>query len=171
MREYNASGDGVGLFCQKCRNWKRNAPQARFPAEYRLFFLSISSDEFIQAQQQLARWASEDALPAGAGREYFPSPPSSSSGREEPVTVVAGTGAAGGLPGERPRRPPSDSDDTAPSSSLSGAEPPARFPEYKHWRGHGRDAGAAPRTSDARGRPARGGGAGGGGGEGSAPGH
>ncbi|XP_060810887.1 disintegrin and metalloproteinase domain-containing protein 22 isoform X2 [Amyelois transitella] len=33
------------------------------------------SDEFIQAQQQLARWASEDAVPAAARREYFPSPP------------------------------------------------------------------------------------------------
>ncbi|KAJ2952469.1 hypothetical protein O0L34_g6780 [Tuta absoluta] len=44
------------------------------------------SDEFIQAQQQLARWASEDAVPAAVGalgaaggRDYFPSPPGSTS--------------------------------------------------------------------------------------------
>ncbi|XP_039747129.1 disintegrin and metalloproteinase domain-containing protein 11 isoform X3 [Pararge aegeria] len=45
------------------------------------------SDEFIQAQQQLARWASEEAVPAA--REYFPSPPSprspASSASERPA--------------------------------------------------------------------------------------
>ncbi|XP_061383408.1 disintegrin and metalloproteinase domain-containing protein 22 isoform X4 [Danaus plexippus] len=45
------------------------------------------SDEFIQAQQQLARWASEEAVP---GREYFPSPhsprsPAGSSASELPA--------------------------------------------------------------------------------------
>ncbi|CAK1552670.1 unnamed protein product [Leptosia nina] len=38
--------------------------------------LSFSSDEFIQAQQQLARWASEETVPV---REYYPSPAGSSA--------------------------------------------------------------------------------------------
>ncbi|KAF7286150.1 hypothetical protein GWI33_007396 [Rhynchophorus ferrugineus] len=59
------------------------------------------SDEFIQAQQQLARWASEDTVgghPGASGtggastggpppREYFPSPSSSTS--EEPPSIAS----------------------------------------------------------------------------------
>ncbi|XP_045785529.1 disintegrin and metalloproteinase domain-containing protein 22 isoform X1 [Maniola jurtina] len=60
------------------------------------------SDEFIQAQQQLARWASEEALPAG--RDYLPSPPSPRS----------------------PRSPRSPGD-----SSVAG-DRAAAFPEYTH---------------------------------------
>ncbi|GBP43847.1 hypothetical protein EVAR_82279_1 [Eumeta japonica] len=82
--------------------------------------LSFSSDEFIQAQQQLARWASEDAVPgaaAAAERDYFPSPPGSSS--SDAATVAA-------------RPPAPDSDDTALSSSSTVTGEGARFPEYKH---------------------------------------
>lgn len=56
--------------------------------------LSFSSDEFIQAQQQLARWASEEAVAVeGAGsapapRGYFPSP-ADSSGSEAPRGPLA----------------------------------------------------------------------------------
>ncbi|XP_063359814.1 disintegrin and metalloproteinase domain-containing protein 11 isoform X2 [Cydia amplana] len=70
------------------------------------------SDEFIQAQQQLARWASEDAVPAAARdreREYFPSPPGSSS--SDATT----------------RRPPA-----APGAAPSAAPASSSFPEYKH---------------------------------------
>lgn len=64
------------------------APQRR-ASTLRSSSLSFSSDEFIQAQQQLARWASEEAVPA---RDYFPSPTSprspagsSGSGSERPA--------------------------------------------------------------------------------------
>ncbi|KAI8435382.1 hypothetical protein MSG28_003700 [Choristoneura fumiferana] len=83
------------------------------------------SDEFIQAQQQLARWASEDAVPAAAQRErereYFPSPPGSSSSDatlRHSLAPAGGPGRAGGAGGPGPPAPP---------ASCSTA-----FPEYKH---------------------------------------
>ncbi|CAH0718717.1 unnamed protein product, partial [Brenthis ino] len=67
------------------------------------------SDEFIQAQQQLARWASEEAVPA---RDYFPSPTSPRSPRS-------------------PHSPRSPVSPRSPTGS-SGSERPAAFPEYTH---------------------------------------
>ncbi|KAJ0180250.1 hypothetical protein K1T71_003654 [Dendrolimus kikuchii] len=75
-------------------------------------FSTFSSDEFIQAQQQLARWASEDAVPAAAQREYFPSPVGSSSSE---ATLRAGPA---------PRGPGGPS-----AAALAHA---AAFPEYTH---------------------------------------
>ncbi|XP_045542870.1 disintegrin and metalloproteinase domain-containing protein 11 isoform X1 [Papilio machaon] len=60
------------------------------------------SDEFIQAQQQLARWASEDAVPA-AVREYYPSPAGSES-----------------------------SDARHGPNAAHAVHAPAAFPEYNH---------------------------------------
>ncbi|XP_017784808.1 PREDICTED: disintegrin and metalloproteinase domain-containing protein 11 isoform X2 [Nicrophorus vespilloides] len=80
------------------------------------------SDEFIQAQQQLARWASDDAVPqAGTSgqmpREYFPSPSSSTS--EEPTSIVRAPAPV----------PPVV---TAPHPEHATIHRPKRYPEYKH---------------------------------------
>ncbi|XP_066151988.1 disintegrin and metalloproteinase domain-containing protein unc-71 isoform X6 [Euwallacea fornicatus] len=90
------------------------------------------SDEFIQAQQQLARWASEDTVsghPGAAGsaggggttpgpppREYFPSPTSSTS--EEPPSIAR-------APASGPPHPP-------PHPDHATIHRPKRYPEYKH---------------------------------------
>ncbi|XP_030767435.1 disintegrin and metalloproteinase domain-containing protein 11 [Sitophilus oryzae] len=89
------------------------------------------SDEFIQAQQQLARWASEDTvggLPGASGtagtvagggpppREYFPSPSSSTS--EEPPSIAR-------APAPGPPHPPAHPDHAT-------IHRPKRYPEYKH---------------------------------------
>ncbi|CAH1154204.1 unnamed protein product [Phaedon cochleariae] len=88
------------------------------------------SDEFIQAQQQLARWASEDAVgqtTASASvsgvavsvvpREYYPSPSSSTS--EEPPSIArAPAHAPGALLPQHP--------------DHATIHRPKRYPEYKH---------------------------------------
>ncbi|KAK4875955.1 hypothetical protein RN001_012377 [Aquatica leii] len=79
------------------------------------------SDEFIQAQQQLARWASEDGVgqagPSGATpREYFPSPSSSAS--EEPPSIAR---APVPVPPAAPVHP-----------DHATIHRPKRYPEYKH---------------------------------------
>ncbi|XP_031351128.1 disintegrin and metalloproteinase domain-containing protein 11 isoform X2 [Photinus pyralis] len=79
------------------------------------------SDEFIQAQQQLARWASEDGVgqagPSGATpREYFPSPSSSAS--EEPPSIAR-------APVPAPPAVPVHPDHAT-------IHRPKRYPEYKH---------------------------------------
>ncbi|KAJ8941811.1 hypothetical protein NQ318_006788 [Aromia moschata] len=86
------------------------------------------SDDFIQAQQQLARWASEDAVgqasTSGGGvgvvpREYFPSPSSSTS--EEPPSIArAPVPAPGLLPAGHPH------------PDHATIHRPKRYPEYKH---------------------------------------
>ncbi|CAB3234763.1 unnamed protein product [Arctia plantaginis] len=69
---------------------ERVPPGQRRASPLRSSSLSFSSDEFIQAQQQLARWASEEAVAApGVVRGYFPSPADSSSS-EAPRGPVAG---------------------------------------------------------------------------------
>ncbi|XP_030023473.2 disintegrin and metalloproteinase domain-containing protein 11 isoform X2 [Manduca sexta] len=55
------------------------------------------SDEFIQAQQQLARWASEEAVPAAPQREYYPSPAGSSSS-DATLRAAAAHAAAAAFP-------------------------------------------------------------------------
>ncbi|KAJ8911453.1 hypothetical protein NQ315_013815 [Exocentrus adspersus] len=86
------------------------------------------SDEFIQAQQQLARWASEDAVgqasTSGGGggvvpREYFPSPSSSTS--EEPPSIAR---APVPTPGHLPT--------SHPHPDHATIHRPKRYPEYKH---------------------------------------
>ncbi|XP_060529617.1 uncharacterized protein LOC132704027 isoform X2 [Cylas formicarius] len=90
------------------------------------------SDDFIQAQQ-LARWASEDAMGGHAGasggaaggggpppREYFPSPSSSTS--EEPPSIARAPAA--GPP--HPPQPP------LPHPDHATIHRPKRYPEYKH---------------------------------------
>ncbi|XP_057670730.1 disintegrin and metalloproteinase domain-containing protein 11 isoform X2 [Diorhabda carinulata] len=86
------------------------------------------SDEFIQAQQQLARWASEDAMgvqpgPSGGGnvsntvpREYYPSPSSSTS--EEPPSIA--------------RAPAPTPGGHVPHPDHATIHRPKRYPEYKH---------------------------------------
>ncbi|CAH1104105.1 unnamed protein product [Psylliodes chrysocephalus] len=87
------------------------------------------SDEFIQAQQQLARWASEDTMggqpgpsggTAGVGsavpREYYPSPSSSTS--EEPPSIA--------------RAPVPTPGAHAPHPDHATIHRPKRYPEYKH---------------------------------------
>ncbi|XP_044261507.1 disintegrin and metalloproteinase domain-containing protein 11 isoform X8 [Tribolium madens] len=87
------------------------------------------SDEFIQAQQQMARWASEDAMGqasasvSGVGggavpREYFPSPSSSTS--EEPPSIARAPVPAPGPPG------------APPHPEHATIHRPKRYPEYKH---------------------------------------
>lgn len=81
----------------------------------------FSSDEFIQTQQQLARWASEDAVgQAGTSgsvpREYFPSPSSSTS--EEPTSIV--------------RAPAPTPPSAPPHPEHATIHRPKRYPEYKH---------------------------------------
>lgn len=86
--------------CTRTLTAPRRAPR-EFVAEYsrasplRSSSLSFSSDEFIQAQQQLARWASEDVVPAAAQRDYFPSPAGSSSSE---ATLRAGASSAHARP-------------------------------------------------------------------------
>ncbi|XP_050295580.1 disintegrin and metalloproteinase domain-containing protein 11 isoform X3 [Anthonomus grandis grandis] len=89
------------------------------------------SDEFIQAQQQLARWASEDTVGGHPGvlggtggttvgpppREYFPSPTSSTS--EEPPSIAR-------APAPGPPQPP------PPHPDHATIHRPKRYPEYKH---------------------------------------
>nr|XP_023011659.1 disintegrin and metalloproteinase domain-containing protein 11 [Leptinotarsa decemlineata] len=88
------------------------------------------SDDFIQAQQQLARWASEDAVgqagtsgSAGVGgvvpREYYPSPSSSTS--EEPPSIAR---APVPIPGHVPI--------SHPHPDHATIHRPKRYPEYKH---------------------------------------
>ncbi|CAG9826816.1 unnamed protein product [Diabrotica balteata] len=87
------------------------------------------SDEFIQAQQQLARWASEDTMggqpgPSGGSvnvgsavpREYYPSPSSSTS--EEPPSIAR---APAPTPGSH-----------VPHPDHATIHRPKRYPEYKH---------------------------------------
>ncbi|KAJ3625568.1 hypothetical protein MTP99_016132 [Tenebrio molitor] len=87
------------------------------------------SDEFIQAQQQMARWASEDAMgqasASGSGvgggavpREYFPSPSSSTS--EEPPSIARAPVPAPGPPVGPPH------------PEHATIHRPKRYPEYKH---------------------------------------
>ncbi|XP_049823271.1 disintegrin and metalloproteinase domain-containing protein 11 [Aethina tumida] len=93
------------------------------------------SDEFIQAQQQLARWASEDAVvqastsaacvPQGVAsvvgavpREYYPSPSSSTS--EEPPSIA------------RAPQPPGLLPPGPPHPDHATIHRPKRYPEYKH---------------------------------------
>lgn len=81
----------------------------------------FSSDEFIQAQQQLARWASEDTVGQVAGgtavpREYYPSPSSSTS--EEPISIAR-------APAPTPPAAP-------PHPEHATIHRPKRYPEYKH---------------------------------------
>lgn len=91
-----------------------------------LLYLLFSSDEFIQAQQQMARWASEDAVGQAGGsgvvggavpREYFPSPSSSTS--EEPPSIVRAPVPPPGPPGP-------------PHPEHATIHRPKRYPEYKH---------------------------------------
>lgn len=102
-----------------------------YPKESKVLLFLFSSDEFIQAQQQLARWASEDAVgqpgTSGAGvvggapvmvpREYFPSPSSSTS--EEPTSIVRAPAPA--PPIVAPAHP-----------EHATIHRPKRYPEYKH---------------------------------------
>lgn len=93
----------------------------QLPATGSAVTLIFSSDEFIQAQQQLARWASEDTVgqagPSGATpREYFPSPSSSAS--EEPPSIA---------------RAPVPAPPAAPvHPDHATIHRPKRYPEYKH---------------------------------------
>lgn len=82
----------------------------------------FSSDEFIQAQQQLARWSSEDAVgQAGTSgavpREYYRSPSSSTS--EEPTSIV-----------RAPVPVPPAAVTVHPEHAT--IHRPKRYPEYKH---------------------------------------
>ncbi|XP_022902425.2 disintegrin and metalloproteinase domain-containing protein 12 isoform X4 [Onthophagus taurus] len=86
------------------------------------------SDEFIQAQQQLARWASEDAVGVQAGtsgggstvpREYYPSPSSSTS--EEPTSIA-----------RAPVPAPPSVVAAAHHPEHATIHRPKRYPEYKH---------------------------------------
>ncbi|XP_063921837.1 disintegrin and metalloproteinase domain-containing protein unc-71 isoform X1 [Zophobas morio] len=86
------------------------------------------SDEFIQAQQQMARWASEDTMGQASGsgvggggavpREYFPSPSSSTS--EEPPSIARAPVPAPGPPVGPPH------------PEHATIHRPKRYPEYKH---------------------------------------
>ncbi|XP_045474873.1 uncharacterized protein LOC123680809 isoform X6 [Harmonia axyridis] len=84
------------------------------------------SDEFMQAQQQLARWASEDGMgqpgPSGSvggvPREYFPSPSSSTS--EEPPSIARAPVPTPGVP------------TGPPHPEHATIHRPKRYPEYKH---------------------------------------
>lgn len=80
----------------------------------------------MQAQQQLARWASEDGMgqpgPSGSvgsvPREYFPSPSSSTS--EEPPSIARAPVPIPGVP------------TVPPHPEHATIHRPKRYPEYKH---------------------------------------
>lgn len=115
-----------------------------------LFTLLFSSDEFIQAQQQLVRWASEEAVgnagPNSDGtqahhqREYYPSPSASSEESDE------SGGETNSIARAPPKPPRHDHDATLPSvgPTVSGTTASGnissdqtsgqgkRYPEYKH---------------------------------------
>ncbi|CAH1985482.1 unnamed protein product [Acanthoscelides obtectus] len=93
------------------------------------------SDDFIQAQQQLSRWASDDGVSvagaSGSGgpssgnaggavpREYYPSPSSSTS--EEPPSIAR-------APHQMPPGPPP----SVAHPDHATIHRPKRYPEYKH---------------------------------------